>query len=207
MLKIVDFFIHFVKNLKKTGAVAPSSKFLARDLVEPLENLLAHNEEATPFNILELGPGTGPLTNEIVKILRPDDHLDLVEVQEKFFKIVSKKYRGKNISVHFRDFLKFEPEKRYKFIFSSLPYDNMARPVIRKIWQKKLSLCTKDAYICYIKYIKFRKFKSEFEEEIVNTYKQDKKLILRNLPPANVYTLQINQNPSMQKSISGSRHL
>jgi phospholipid N-methyltransferase len=127
----VNFFFHFVKNLKKTGAVAPSSKFLAGDLIEPF-HLLTQNTPS--FNVLELGPGTGPLTLEIFKQLRSEDHLDLVEAQEKFFNIVSSKFHGKNIAVHFNDFLKFQPERRYKLIISSLPYDNMPRPIIKKIW-------------------------------------------------------------------------
>ena len=160
-------------------------------MVEQLQ--LINGKDVKPFNILELGPGTGPLTNEIVKLLRPADHLDVVEVQEKFFKIVNNKFPGKNISVHFNDFLEFTPEKRYKFIFSSLPYDIMPRPVIRKIWEKKLSLCAPTAYICYFKYLKFRKFKCDYEEQVVKHFKHDKQLVFRNLPPAHIYTLRIDE--------------
>jgi phospholipid N-methyltransferase len=190
----VDFFIHCIKNLKETGAVAPSSKFLARDLMEPLSAAIGKN--SAPINILELGPGTGSLTSEIVKLLRPDDHLDVVEVQEEFFEIITQKFRRSNITVYFRDILQFQSDRHYKFIFSSLPYDNMPHSIIRQIWQKKLSLCAPEAYICYFKYLKFRKFKSKYEEQMVNKYKQNKKMVFRNLPPANIYTLQISENGS-----------
>jgi phospholipid N-methyltransferase len=188
----VDFFIHCIKNLKETGAVAPSSKFLARDLVEPLSTAIGKDD--SPFNILELGPGTGSLTQEIVKLLRPDDHLDLVEIQEKFFEVITQKFRSSNISIYFRDILQFQSNQHYKFIFSSLPYDNMPHNIIRKIWQKKLSLCAPEAYICYFKYMKFKEFKCKYEEQMVNKYKQNKKIVFRNLPPAKIYTLQINGN-------------
>ncbi len=188
----MDFFIHCIKNLKETGAVAPSSKFLARDLIEPLSAAIGKSN--SPFNILELGPGTGSLTREIVKLLRPDDHLDIVEVQEKFFEIITQKFCRSNTTVYLRDILQFQSDRRYKFIFSSLPYDIMPHNIIRQIWQKKLSLCAPEAYICYFKYVKFREFKSEYEEQMVNKYKQNKKMVFRNLPPANIYTLQIGQN-------------
>jgi phospholipid N-methyltransferase len=181
-----------VKNLKATGAVAPSSKFLAQNVVNPLQSIM-NPDTFPPANILEIGPGTGALTREIVKKMRPADSLDVVEVQEKFFQIIKSKYQAENIAVYLNDFMKFEPDKRYKFIFSSLPYDNMPRRVIRKIWQKKLSLCTPDAYICYFKYVKFRKFKCNYEKQVVNKYTQNKKFVLRNLPPAKVYTLLIDK--------------
>lgn len=192
----MNFFIHFVKNLKTTGAVAPSSRFLAQNVVKPLRH---ETDDSSGFNILELGPGTGALTSEIVKQLHPADNLDIVEVQEKFYRIIREKFCSENIAVHLKDFMKFQPEKRYNFIFSSLPYDNMPKQLIQKIWEKKLSLCTPDAYICYYKYVKFRKFKCDYERQMVSKYKQNRKFVFRNLPPAHIYTLRVDQieSPAM----------
>ena len=195
----MDFFIQVIKDLKKTGAIAPSSKFLARDLVEKLRSDLRQND-LPALNILELGPGTGPLTKEIVKLLRPVDNMDIVEIQKKFYEMISKKYSRENISVHFTDILQFNPGRRYDYIFSSLPYENMPKSVIRSIWEKQLELCKDHAYICYFKYVKFRNFKCKFEEDVVNEYKQDKKYVLRNIPPAKLYTLQIDKDNAQQKS-------
>lgn len=197
----MEFFKQFIKDLKKTGAIAPSSKFLARDLVEQLKIDLQKNQ-CPPLNILELGPGTGPLTKEIIKLLRPKDHLDLVEIQKNFYKIIEQKFSSPNVSVHFNDILKFEPGRQYDYIFSSLPYENMSRPVNRAIWEKKLTLCADRSYICYFKYMKFRNFKSDFEEQVVNEYGQDKKFVFRNIPPAKLYTLQIDKSTTGENSIA-----
>lgn len=198
----MDFFIQFIKDLKKTGAIAPSSKFLARDLVDQLQaDVTQNNCEA--LNILELGPGTGPLTKEIARLLRPQDHLDLVEIQENFYRIVDEKFDQENIEVHFGDILKFNPQRTYDYIFSSLPYENMSAAVTKAIWEKKLSLCTNHAYICYFKYVKFRNFKSDFEEQMVNEYGHDKKVVLRNIPPAKLYTLQIDKTEDQKPFKSG----
>lgn len=189
----MDFFIQFIKDLKRTGAIAPSSKFLARDLVEQLQTDL-ESSDCPPLNILELGPGTGALTKEIAKLIRPQDHMDIVEIQKKFYDIMQKKFlRRDNIEVHFADILKFQPDRRYNYIFSSLPYENMPRDINRNIWEKKLSLCAPHAYICYFKYVKFKDFKYNFEEQVVEEFKYDKKFVLRNIPPAKLYTLQIDQ--------------
>lgn len=196
----VEFFIQVVKDLKKTGAIAPSSKFLARDLVEQLQADI-NRKNCAPLNILELGPGTGPLTKEIVSLLRPADHLDLVEVQKNFFEIIEKKFSKPNVSVHFKDILRFDAGRKYDYIFSSLPYENMSRRVNRSIWEKKLSLCADNSYICYFKYVKFKNFKCEFEEQVVNEYGQDKKFVLRNIPPAKLYTLQIDKQHDSAKKL------
>lgn len=183
--------IYFFKDLKQVGAIAPSSKFLAKDLVAQYKKRLTQ-EDCPPLNILEIGAGTGPLTKQIIKHLRPEDQLDVVEIHKKFFQIVKTKYRQPNIQAYHRDILNFEANEQYDFIFSSLPYENMPEEVSREIWKKKLSLCASGAYISYFKYVKFRNFKSDFEEKVVDKYGQNKKIVLLNLPPAKVYTLEVN---------------
>lgn len=187
----MEHLLYFLKDLKQVGAIAPSSKFLAKDLVCQLKKRLS-KKECDPLNILEIGAGTGPLTKQILKHIRPEDQLDVVEIHKKFFQIVKTKYRQPNITAHHSDILKFETEEKYDFIFSSLPYENMPEEISRKIWEKKFELCGSHAYISYFKYVKFRNFKNDFEEEVVKKYGRDKKIVLLNLPPAKVYTLEVN---------------
>lgn len=186
-------FKHILKDLKKIGAVAPSSKFLVKDLSERLRDDLSNNS-CRALKILELGAGTGPLTKQIVKSMRPQDQLDVVEINQYFSKLISKRFAGSNVRVHHADILHFEPDKQYDYIFSSLPYENMPEEITAKIWNKKLQLCQENAYICYFKYVSFRKFKSDFEEQIVERYKRDKKLVFLNLPPAKLFTLEIDDS-------------
>lgn len=199
----VEFFKQFIKDLRKTGAIAPSSKFLARDFVEQLQADLK-KDNCPPLNILELGPGTGPLTKEIIKLLRPSDHLDIVEIQKNFYEIIHEKFNRENISVHYSDILNFDPNRTYDYIFSSLPYENMPKQINREIWEKKLSLCAPHAYICYFKYVKFKDFKYDFEQQVVKEYKCDKKFILRNIPPAKLYTLQVDKPVETPEKISNA---
>ena len=184
---------YFFKDLKQVGAIAPSSKFLAKDLVAKLKQHTS-DSNCPPLNILEIGAGTGPLTKQITKHLRSEDNLDIVEIHKKFYQIVKQKYQRSNIHIHNRDILNFQPDQQYDFIFSSLPYENMPEEISQQIWKKKLQLCCPDAYISYFKYLKFRNFKSDFEEKVVERFGQNKKLVFLNLPPAKIYTLEISQN-------------
>ncbi len=189
----MEHLLYFFKDLKQVGAIAPSSKFLAKDLVSQFRKKIS-DSNCPSLNILEIGAGTGPLTKQIIKHLRPQDRLDVVEIHKKFFQIVKTKYRQSNIQAYHNDILNFESDHQYDFIFSSLPYENMPEDICRKIWEKKLKLCAPEAYISYFKYIKFRNFKSDFEEKVVEKYSHEKKFVLLNLPPAKVYTLEINHN-------------
>jgi phospholipid N-methyltransferase len=183
--------VHFFKNLKKTGAIAPSSKFLTKDLLEPLTQALQHQPER-PLNILEIGPGTGPLTKRLAQLLRPQDHLDIVEINEAFHQFIQSRFSSDNIAVHHADFLTFDPGKQYDFIFSSLPYESLPTEVSSSIWEHKLELCCEQgSYISYYKYLQFNQFKCDFEREVVDQFKTKRKLVWLNLPPAQCFTLKV----------------
>lgn len=188
---MLEHLLHFIKDLKQVGAIAPSSKFLAKDLVKQLKKEVSC-QGCPSLNILEIGPGTGPLTKEIASHIRPKDHLDVVEIHDHFFEVVKSKYHRSNISIHHEDIIRFNNGRTYDYIFSSLPYEAMPEEVIQKIWKKKLELCSPKAYICYFKYVSFRKFKCNFEEAVVEKYQSNKKVVFLNLPPAKLFTLEIN---------------
>lgn len=187
----MEHFLHFIKDLKQTGAIAPSSKFLAKDLVKQLKKDVSCNT-CRPLNILEVGPGTGPFTKEICKLIRAEDRLDVVEIHNHFFQTIKNKFARPNVSVFHEDILQYQPGRTYDYIFSSLPYEAMPKELIQKIWRKKLELCSPKAFICYVKYVSFRKFKCDFEEQVVKRYQRDKKVVLLNIPPAKLFTLEIN---------------
>src|SRR5438270_8819364 len=72
------FFRAFRRNFHTTGAILPSSRFLARAMASDLKG------PRGPARILEVGPGTGAVTREIVRLLLPGDRLDAVEINPSF---------------------------------------------------------------------------------------------------------------------------
>lgn len=184
-------YIPFLKDFKQTGAIAPSSVFLAKEMVQPLKQKLS-DDRCPPQSILEIGAGTGPFTRELIKVLRPQDRLDIVEIHERFYDVISSRYSERNVHIHHTDILHFDTDQSYDFILSGLPYENIPPEISNRIWKKKLKLCSDSAWISYFKYVKFKKFKNPFEREIVNRNLHSRDTVLLNLPPAFVYTLQIN---------------
>ena len=71
------FLGRFLRNPRTVGAIAPSSRHLAREMVGEVDF-------ARPVRIVELGPGTGAFTREIVERLGPDGRYLAIDIDEAF---------------------------------------------------------------------------------------------------------------------------
>jgi phospholipid N-methyltransferase len=74
----LTFFRQFIAAPRHIGAIWPSSPALARSMLSPVAF-------ATADAIVELGPGTGPVTTEITKQLRPGARYLGIELNPTFF--------------------------------------------------------------------------------------------------------------------------
>lgn len=83
MSKGIRFFREFLKERKTVGALSPSSKFLAKKMITPIDFVRART-------IVELGPGTGIFTKEILKRMHPDAKLFVFETQKNFCDLLQK---------------------------------------------------------------------------------------------------------------------
>ncbi len=170
----------------------PSSRYLARDAVRLVVGQLVQKQRE-PLSVLELGPGTGIFTERILPNLRKGDHFDVVELNSYFYKILHRRFRfNGEVQLHHNDFLKFQPDRKYDFVLSSLPYEQIPTLVTRKMWERKLSFCKPGSFIIYYKYVNFNHFRSRFEKQLVRDYCHDEKIVFLNMPPARLFTLKIN---------------
>src|SRR4051794_34860553 len=81
-----EFLRQFRTRQHDTGSVLPSSPALARALASQVRRA------APPRRLLEVGPGTGAVTEELLRLLRPGDHLDLVEVNDRFVELLRRRF-------------------------------------------------------------------------------------------------------------------
>lgn len=75
---------------RATGAIAPSSKHLAKRLVEA-------SRISSATEIVELGPGTGVVTQEILRSMRPDARVLAIEHSRDFVSDLSCRYPGASV--------------------------------------------------------------------------------------------------------------
>src|SRR5499433_4209486 len=81
----VQFIRSWIEKPLSTGAVMPSSKLLARTMARLVDT-------DTPGPIVELGPGTGPVTEALVARGVDPARLVLVEFDPTFCRLLRKRY-------------------------------------------------------------------------------------------------------------------
>ncbi len=81
----VKFFGEFVAKPSVTGAIAPSSEFLAKAIVEDLDLRVA-------AAVLEYGPGTGIFTDRILRSLGPASKFAAIEVNPRLARIFRERH-------------------------------------------------------------------------------------------------------------------
>ncbi len=91
-MNFLFFLKQFLKDFKQTGAVLPSSKALTKKM---LKNINFDR----PVKIVELGPGTGCMTREILKRMHPKSELICVEINPDFCERLKQIKTDKKFSV------------------------------------------------------------------------------------------------------------
>lgn len=155
----VEFFRQYVRRFETTGAIAPSSRFLARALTRPLRQC-----GQRPLRILEVGPGTGAVTREIVRHLKPGDTLDLVEINEDFAAVLRERFAtdaryravADRAAVHVRPLQQFVPDAHYDVIVSGLPFNNFPAPLVEQLVDHSLGLLNPGGTLSFFEYMYLR---------------------------------------------------
>lgn len=86
----VKFLSSWLQNPLKTGAVSPSSPALAKAMAAEIDLEI-------PGSIVELGPGTGPVTEAILARGVKPERLITVEFNPGFCALVKKRFPGVNV--------------------------------------------------------------------------------------------------------------
>lgn len=85
-----NFLKTFFKERKQVGALAPSSRFLVKKMCDKIDF-----KNAT--NIVELGPGTGVFTDELLKRASKDCRIFVIELNKEFYDFLLKKFTDPRI--------------------------------------------------------------------------------------------------------------
>jgi len=200
------FFRAFRRNFHTTGAILPSSRFLARALASDLKG------PRGPARILEVGPGTGAVTREIVRLLQDDDRLDAVEINPSFVEHLRKRFQEEALFRNRLDQIELieGPVEEllgtavYDFIISGLPLNNFPVSQVRMIFRTFNRLLKPGGTLSYYEYAFVRQLKTPFVgreerrrllkvgrvvQRYIRNYQIGRKRILINVPPATVRRL------------------
>ncbi|MBS0211378.1 MAG: methyltransferase domain-containing protein [Planctomycetes bacterium] len=155
------FFRQFVRNFQTTGSLAPSSRTLARALTRFVAE---HPTDGTKRAILEVGPGTGAITRELVKRLAPNDHLTLVELNDEFVAHLRHRFDHesafqavKHQATIVHDRLENLPSgSEFEVIVSGLPLNNFPVQLVREILTVYRRLLRPGGTLSFFEYMAIR---------------------------------------------------
>ncbi len=155
------FFREFRTTFNTTGAIAPSGKALGKAVVVPLSK---HDK---PVRILEVGPGTGAVTKEILKHVREGDQFDAVELNDRFVDVLNYRFEHeaswKKVADRCRVLhmavQELQPDDPYDFVISGLPFNNFSVGLTREIFRHMTKLVKPGGTLTFFEYKWIRNFK------------------------------------------------
>lgn len=202
-----DHFRGMIRDFRHTGALLPSSAAFAREMTSALRG----PREAK--RILEVGPGAGPMTRQILRRVQEGDVFDLVEINEVYANHIEdhllvparQRHPGVTMRMYVGPVESVDLEGRYDAIISALPMNNFEIDLVHTIMNRFLELLAPGGELTFFEYAGIRKVgrlvgSRERREHLagITRFYSDfdrrpgvrKALFLRNLPPTTrrIYT-------------------
>ena len=195
------FFSAFLKSPSKVASIIPSSRFLSRAMCKYTDSL------EQPVRILELGAGTGPVTEQIVAKMKEDDVLDVIEINPELSKVLEQKFGHlPNVRILCMSMLDWEPPYKYDFVVSTMPHNTFEPDFVRLILKGYERLIKPGGVISYVELAVLSRLKKTFAfgesrlrineiSQIMNDFREkygfDRDTVLLNAPPAHAFHLRM----------------
>ncbi|MDG6109289.1 methyltransferase domain-containing protein [Dactylosporangium aurantiacum] len=201
------FLREAARDIRATGALAPSSRALAHALTGPVRA-----RRGRPLNILEAGAGTGAVTRALLSQLPAGSHLDVVEANPRFATALRHLAathpdlagHAQRVHVHTRRVEELDTRRRYDVIVSGLPFANFDPGQVDEIMHRYLGLLHPGGTLTYFAYRGTRKARTLLAartetlrhravEAVLTGYQRrygtGSRTVWANLPPAKVWQL------------------
>ncbi len=137
----------------------PSSRFVAKAITRYIKQ-----RGQDPIRILECGPGTGPFSDSIVRLIKPGDAYHLVELNENFVDLLRQRFARERHWMQVKEMTEiftlpiqeFKPDQKYDFIISGLPHINFPTEMVEQITASYFNLLKPGGMLSYFEYMYVR---------------------------------------------------
>lgn len=180
----LSFLLEYFKHPKTVGAVAPSSRQLAKKMAEPIDFSNCNC-------IIEYGAGTGVFTRELIENKQKGTKLLVIE-QNKYFCDMLQEEFGSQEEVYIihgeaqraEEYMKKYQISSVEYIVSGLPFTSLPQHISKEILMATGKILGKNGIFITFQYTIFKR---KFFQKFFHILKI--KPVLRNLPSALVFTM------------------
>jgi phosphatidylethanolamine/phosphatidyl-N-methylethanolamine N-methyltransferase len=174
------------------GAVSHSSSYLAQEITNNIKVNISSRR------ILEVGPGIGTFSDEIIKKMSSEDTLDLIELEPELCKILEEKYKNySNVFVHCKSILEWDPTSKYDIIVSGLPFNSFEETFVSDIFRKYETLSKSNTELSFFEYVGLSVFAKKNVSNTVDSFKKKynakNSYVFWNFPPARVCRMNVHK--------------
>jgi phosphatidylethanolamine/phosphatidyl-N-methylethanolamine N-methyltransferase len=177
-----SFLKEFFKSNRMVGSIIPSSRFLSKKMLQPI------SFEGAKV-IIELGPGTGVFTKELLSRIPVGCHLVVIELNDAFFKNLTEKFKAPNLHIihgsaaDITGILQHLNLPKADYILSSLPLSNFPAPLRQLVLEAICKNLQVQGKLIQFQY-------SRGLRKLYQTYFKDVQIdyTALNFPPAFIYT-------------------
>jgi len=184
--KRIAFFKEAVKNIKTSGSVMPSSRFLVKKMLENIN----FNQDLI---LVEFGPANGIITSAIIEKMSAKSKLVCFEINPVFYAELTKNIKDERVVIlnesaeNVKDALQKLNIQKMDYCISSLPLAMIPKQVCNRILKNTLSALKEDGL--FVQY----QYSLQFHKHLKNIFNQKNirlNFVLLNFPPAFVYNCQ-----------------
>jgi phospholipid N-methyltransferase len=178
-------FGRFLRRPLTVGAVAPSSPVLAREMVRDLDLDGA-------VRVVELGPGTGAFTGEIVNRMSPAGRFLAIELEPEFAQKIQEKFPGVDCvrasATMLTSLVSDRALRPVDHIISGLPFASLPRDATRQILDGIEQVLRPGGTFTAFQYVHAYRlppavaFRRDLEARFGRA--AARRLVVRNIPPA-----------------------
>ncbi len=179
--------------MRTVGAVAPTGRFVARAMAPEIK------KSDPPQIIVEIGVGTGSITGEIVKRLRPEDRFIGIDsnhtLLEECKKNIEPMTRDRFVCVEHADaqelkhILKAHNITTVDAVICTIPFRLLSARETKKILAQVNDILVSGGRFVFIRYL-IAPVTKEIFEALHNFIVVKKKIVMGNIPPTEVITMQ-----------------
>ena len=129
------FALNFFRHPLMLGSIVPSSRFLIRQLLKPVDWSQARV-------IVEYGPGVGVITAEVLRRMRPDALLIAIETNPDFVSYLRDSIKDERLRVvegsaeSVDEILRRYGQSNASYVISGIPFSTIPAPIRERILLK-----------------------------------------------------------------------